>query len=65
VDNGNVWRDVSDVNPVEMNTSVGVGVLFDLPIGPIRLDYGWPIRTELDHLETGRGEFHFNLGYAF
>ncbi len=64
-DGGNVWREFSDVDPVELNVSVGVGMKFDLPIGPLRFDYGIPVRTEQDHLEDESGRLHFNLGYMF
>ncbi len=63
-DLGNVWEDPGDMDPTKMNQSVGLGLQIDLPIGPIRLDYGWPIATEMDHLsKTGR--FHFNIGTTF
>ncbi|MCF7854722.1 MAG: outer membrane protein assembly factor BamA [Candidatus Pacebacteria bacterium] len=63
-DFGNVWRDAYDWQPDEINVSVGLGLQLDLPIGPIRLDYGWPIVVEDDELDTG-GRLHFKLGYYF
>ena len=63
-DAGNVWRDVNDLNPGEINASVGIGLQINLPIGPIRFDYGWPVARELGHLKN-RGRLHFNLGYFF
>lgn len=65
LDAGNVWKDVGDINPAEYNASIGVGVTLKLPIGPVRLDYGWPIVTDWDHLDGNGGELHFNLGYSF
>ena len=64
-DFGNVWWDVGDFNPGELNLSVGVGVQLDLPIGPVRLDYGIPVVTDQDHLDDANGRLHFNLGYFF
>ncbi len=63
-DFGNVWKGAYDWDPADINVSVGVGLQFDLAIGPIRLDYGFPVVTQQDHLDTG-GRLHFNLGYYF
>ena len=63
-DLGNVWAEVDEVNPGEMNVGIGVGIQFNLPIGPIRLDYGWPVTREQEHMGTS-GRLHFNLGYFF
>ena len=64
-DSGNVWRGLGDIDPTDLNTTVGVGLQIDLPIGPIRLDYGYPIITQQDHLDDASGRLHFNLGYRF
>jgi TRAP-type C4-dicarboxylate transport system substrate-binding protein len=37
--------------------------LIDLPIGPVRIDYGFPIQT--DEFNGGSGKFNFNIGYQF
>ncbi|MGA8656759.1 MAG: outer membrane protein assembly factor BamA [Chthoniobacterales bacterium] len=42
---------------------VGAGVRLDLPIGPIRLDYGWPVQR--DHFNSKDGQFQFSVGYQF
>jgi len=42
---------------------IGVGVRLDLPIGPIRLDYGFPI--EKDSFSSKSGQFQFSVGYQF
>lgn len=63
-DSGNVWDDAWDINLGELNVGVGTGLRLFLPIGAIRLDYGWPIVREQEHLGSG-GRFHFNLGYNF
>lgn len=51
-----------DVNG-EINSDVGVGVRLDLPIGPIRIDYGIPIQS--DRHNDSSGKFNFNIGYQF
>jgi outer membrane protein assembly factor BamA len=50
-------------NVTKYRYSVGTGIRYDTPLGPLRLDYGIPIsRTgEIRSL----GMFHFNLGHAF
>jgi outer membrane protein insertion porin family len=45
------------------NQDIGVGVRLDLPIGPLRLDYGFPI--EEDSFSSKSGQFQFSVGYQF
>ena len=45
------------------NQDVGAGIRLDLPIGPIRIDYGWPI--EEDRFSSKDGQFQFSVGYQF
>ena len=46
------------------NQDIGIGVRLDLPIGPVRLDYGYPL--ESNSLNTRHsGKFNFNVGYQF
>ena len=46
------------------NADVGIGFRLDLPIGPVRLDYGYPISSnELNIRHSGK--FNFNVGYQF
>ncbi|HYR59122.1 MAG TPA: outer membrane protein assembly factor BamA, partial [Chthoniobacteraceae bacterium] len=46
-----------------VDSDVGFGVRLDLPIGPVRLDYGIPIQA--DHFNNSSGKFQFNIGYQF
>ena len=43
-------------------SDVGVGLRLDLPIGPLRLDYGYPLQRDG---YNGGGHFNFNVGYQF
>src|SRR5881409_68778 len=43
-------------------SDIGVGIRLDLPIGPLRLDYGYPL---LRDGYNGGGHFNFNVGYQF
>jgi outer membrane protein insertion porin family len=46
----------------DMRYAIGLGLRYKLPIGPIRLDYGYnPDRREGEDI----GAFHFSFGFAF
>jgi outer membrane protein insertion porin family len=45
-----------------MASDIGIGLRLDLPIGPLRLDYGYPLQRDGYH---GGGHFNFNVGYQF
>jgi outer membrane protein insertion porin family len=46
-----------------VNSDFGFGVRLDLPIGPVRLDYGIPVQH--DQFNNSSGKFQFNIGYQF
>ncbi len=46
-----------------LNQDVGIGVRLDLPIGPVRIDYGIPLQS--DSSNDSGGKFNFNIGYQF
>ena len=45
------------------NADYGFGIRLDLPIGPIRIDYGIPFVS--DGNNGGSGKIQFNIGYQF
>ena len=45
-------------------SDVGVGVRLDLPVGPVRLDYGFPLTRDSRNTSKS-GQFNFNVGYQF
>jgi outer membrane protein insertion porin family len=45
------------------NQDIGIGVRLDLPIGPLRLDYGFPVQE--DTFSSKSGQFQFSVGYQF
>jgi outer membrane protein insertion porin family len=52
-----------DFSTQDVVSDVGVGLRLDLPIGPLRIDYGWPLQKQKG---TGDGgKFNFNVGYQF
>jgi outer membrane protein insertion porin family len=52
-----------DMSIGQMASDVGLGVRLDLPIGPVRLDYGIPIQNP--HHSSSTGQFNFSIGYQF
>jgi len=56
--NTNPW----DYNFNNVASDVGFGLRLDLPIGPLRVDYGIPLQQAGNH---GSGKFNFNVGYQF
>jgi outer membrane protein insertion porin family len=45
-DSGQIYRKTSEINVNSMRTAVGLGIRFNTPIGPIRLDYGYPVHGD-------------------
>ncbi len=65
VDTGRVWNALPNVNPAGLQWTVGVGLRYRSPIGPIRLDFGWvPVPDDYFADEPGYA-FHFGIGEAF
>jgi outer membrane protein insertion porin family len=77
LDGGNVWSSMEnigiahfdpfsgadDATPLDYRYSVGFGIRYNTPVGPIRLDMGFPLKKtpdiEQNHL------FHISLGQIF
>lgn len=70
VDAGNVWRGPGDADLGDLRVSVGPGVRYATPIGPLRLDVGYQL-TPIDGLmvrgrpESRRWRIHLSIGQAF
>ncbi|MDX9975942.1 MAG: BamA/TamA family outer membrane protein, partial [FCB group bacterium] len=63
VDAGGAWRDVDDFDFGDMKYGAGIGIGVDIPrIGPIRLDYGFPLNADDDQ---GNGRLHFTTTTRF
>lgn len=61
LDGGNVWRSVDEMD-TDLRYSAGIGLRYNTPAGPIRLDYGWKLDVKPGEPP---GEFHFSIGHAF
>lgn len=66
-DAGNVFKLASDIRLNELRLTSGVGFRYRSPIGPLRVDWGFKLSTQL--LATGGRErsnvLHISLGQAF
>jgi outer membrane protein insertion porin family len=66
-DAGNVFKLASDIRLDELRFTSGVGFRYRSPIGPLRVDWGFKLSTQL--LATGGRErsnvLHISLGQAF
>ncbi len=63
-DFGNVWPELDDFLSGDIYYSVGVGVRVKTPIGPMKLDYGYPLKTEPGK-DKKEGRFHFSISRGF
>jgi outer membrane protein insertion porin family len=54
---GQAWEIEQSINLEDLKFGKGVGVRFDTPLGPIRLDYGIN--------ENGEGKTYFSIGHTF
>ncbi len=66
MDGGNVFERTTQLDLGDLRGSVGFGVRYRSPIGPVRLDLGFKLdrRTVGGRLESPRG-IHFSIGQAF
>jgi outer membrane protein insertion porin family len=76
-DGGNVWASLrsidfenfrpyvndGDIRQQDYRYSLGLGIRYNTPVGPIRLDYGFPVKSEPGVDRSGR--IHFSLGQMF
>ncbi|MCK4809832.1 MAG: outer membrane protein assembly factor BamA [Candidatus Omnitrophica bacterium] len=63
-DTGNIWKERNDFLSGGLKSSVGLGLRVRTPIGPISIDYGWPLNKEPGE-EDKEGRFHFNITRGF
>ncbi len=63
-DTGNVWKENKDFMSGDLKSSVGLGLRVKTPIGPVSIDYGWPLDLEPGE-DSKEGRFHFNISRGF
>ena len=61
-DSGFVNADPWKFDFSHLASDIGAGIRINLPIGPMRLDYGYPL---LRNGYNGSGHFNFSVGYQF
>ena len=64
VDSGNVWSDMEDFGSGDLYSGIGLGLRVKTPIGPVNLDYGYPLNDEPGE-ETKSGKFYFSVSRGF
>ena len=62
VDAGALSRDFADISSAEIEVATGLGIRFDLPIGPVRFEYGFNLTRDPGEPV---GTFHFAIGTAY
>ena len=63
VDAGDVWARPRDVQLDRIKASTGLGLRYNTPVGPLRVDYG--VRVAPDFAVPGWDGFYLGLGHAF
>ena len=65
-DVGNVWQKSEDfLVGGGYKSGFGVGIRVNTPVGPFRLDYGYPIETKGDTGASKNGQFYFSISRGF
>jgi outer membrane protein assembly complex protein YaeT len=59
---GNVWLTSKEFDLLDLRQSVGLGLRYMFPFGPIRLEYAWVVKPEPGE---AKGRLLFGLGHAF
>ena len=62
-DIGEVERNSYSFSVSDIKSDAGLGVRLNLPVGPLRLDYGYPIQS--DSLTGRSGKIQFSSGFQF
>ncbi|KAB2643118.1 MAG: outer membrane protein assembly factor BamA [Verrucomicrobia bacterium] len=52
-----------DYSTVDACGDIGIGVRLELPIGPVNIDWGYPVKYQ--SYNKSNGQFNFTVGYQF
>lgn len=63
-DIGNVWENADDIVMDNLKSSVGTGVRVKTPIGPVKLDMGYPL-DKANEDDNKKVRFHFSMAKGF
>jgi outer membrane protein insertion porin family len=62
-DTGNIKKEGENIRLDDLRESAGLGIRWQSPMGPIRLEYGWILdRTSTDH---GPGSWEFSMATSY
>ena len=62
-DAGNVWEEIGDFGSGDYKYGAGVGVRVKTPVGPLKLDWGYPLEKMEGQEQKGR--FYFSMSRDF
>ncbi len=63
-DIGNVWAKSGDfLTTGDYKSGAGIGIRVNTPVGPFRLDWGYPLAQ--NYTDTKEGEFYFSISRGF
>ncbi len=63
-DRGDVYRTSESFDFADQFSSIGTGIRWNSPLGPLRIEYGWVIDGK-NVKDRGDGEFAFSVGASF
>ncbi|MFA5905074.1 MAG: outer membrane protein assembly factor BamA [Desulfobacula sp.] len=63
-DRGDVYRTSESIDFADQFSSIGTGIRWNSPLGPLRIEYGWVIDGK-NVKDSGDGEFAFSVGASF
>ncbi|MGB2599144.1 MAG: outer membrane protein assembly factor BamA [Candidatus Omnitrophota bacterium] len=61
-DVGNVWKRAEDMFTTGYKQGAGIGVRVKTPIGPVKLDWGYPLNKNYD--DKREGQFYFSVSHG-
>lgn len=64
IDGGNVYNEIDDLG-TDYNVGIGFGFRLNLPIGPMRVDIGFPVVTDDYTDDDAKPRVHFGMGTSF
>jgi outer membrane translocation and assembly module TamA len=64
-DAGMVWSDVSEVDLSEIQPSVGIGLRYETPVGPLRFDYARRLIDSPEFSSEPMNALHVGISEAF
>jgi outer membrane protein assembly complex protein YaeT len=64
-DYGSAFELVSDMTLSEMRKTMGIGLRYHTPIGPLTLDWGYKLDRRFSPIRESPSEFFLSVGHAF